>query len=235
MTLDFSSFTYVTFDCYGTLIDWERGILTAVRPAFERHGVTVDDGTILELFARHEAEEESGEYQRYRDVLRNVLAKMAVDLGFAATESDRDSLVNSVGNWPPFPDTTGALRRLQTRYKLAIISNVDEATFAGTASLLQTKFDEVITAEQVGSYKPNPENFRFALAKLGVDRSQVLHVAQSIYHDHAPAKELGFSTVWVNRRSARPGTGVAPSAKATPDLEVPDLHSLVRLMDLDVT
>lgn len=230
--MDFARFSHLTFDCYGTLIDWETGILNALRPIFARHGVAAPDVEILQEYVRLEAQLEAGAYRRYREVLRGVVAGMGPVFGFAPTEEDQDALPASVGSWPPFPDTVEALRRLRERYRLVILSNIDDALFAATRERLGIDFAEVITAEQVGSYKPHPAHFHAALARLGVGPERVLHVAQSLYHDHAPARALGFSTVWVNRPSRLAGTGLAPSVEATPDLEVADLASLVRVMGL---
>jgi len=231
--IHFENFTHLTFDCYGTLIDWETGILRAVKAVLVQHNRSVQDAEILQLYAKAEAAEEAGAYQSYRTVLRNVMARIGAELGFQPTEAELDSLPDSVGQWPAFPDTVAALKRLQTRYKLVIISNIDDALFAESNKLLQVKFDDIITAQQVGSYKPARQNFHFALKRLGVPQSQVLHVAQSLYHDHVPAKALGFTTVWVNRRSALPNTGVSLPVAVTPDLEVPDMQSLVAAMGLE--
>jgi 2-haloacid dehalogenase len=230
--VNFEDFTHLSFDCYGTLIDWETGILAAVAPVLERHDISVEEGQLLELYAKFEAEQEAGAYRPYRIVLCGVMASLAAALGFAPTEADLDVLSDSVGRWRPFADSVEALRRLKTRYQLVILSNVDDAMFAATAKLLEVELDDVITAQQVGSYKPARANFRHALDRLGVPRRQVLHVAQSLFHDHVPAKELGFTTVWVNRASRCPGTGVALPAQAAPDLEVPDMKSLVELLGL---
>ncbi len=229
---DFDRITHLTFDCYGTLIDWEAGILEAVRPVLERHGVAAANEEILRAYVRLEAELEAGPYRPYREILRGVLTGMGPVFGFSPTEADREALPGSIGQWPPFPDTVEALRRLKQRYALVILSNIDDALFARTAPHLGVEFDAVITAQQVGSYKPAPANFRAALERLAVPREQVLHVAQSLYHDHVPAKALGLRTVWVNRPSRLTGTGVAPPADVQPDLEVPNLQSLVRLMGL---
>jgi len=223
----FDGFTHLTFDCYGTLIDWEAGILTALRPVLECHGRAADDETLLRLYARYEAEQEAGDYRPYRDVLRGVMASVAESLAFVPTEDDLDALGDSVGRWPPFADTVAALHRLKTRFKLVILSNIDDAMFAETNRLLEVEFDDIVTAQQVGSYKPSHANFQHMLARLRVPREQVLHVAQSIFHDHVPAKTLGFTTVRVSRESRCPGTGVAPPAHAEPDLDVPDLAGLV--------
>ena len=227
--LAFDRYTYLTFDCYGTLIDWERGILDALRPLLARHGATLTDDQILELFGEFESAAEAGLYQPYRDVLATVVDGFGARLGFTPTAAERASLGASVGDWPAFPDTGDALQALARRYRLAILSNVDDDLFAGSARRLGADFAAVITAQQVGSYKPDRRNFRAALTRLDVPPDRVLHVAQSLFHDIAPAKELGLTTVWVNRRHDRPGFGATPPATAQPDLEVPDLRTLARM------
>ncbi len=228
----FEHFTHLTFDCYGTLIDWETGILTAVMPVLARRGIAAEAEQLLQLYVKYEAEQEAGPYKPYRDVLQGVIAGIGGELGFVPTAAELRALPDSVGHWPPFADTVAALRRLQTRYKLVIISNIDDVMFAETNKLLQVVFDDIITAQQVGSYKPALQNFHFALARLGVPLQHVLHVAQGLYHDHVPAKALGLTTVWVNRPSKLPGTGLALPVQVSPDLEVPDLQSLVDMMGL---
>ncbi len=228
----FDRFTHLSFDCYGTLIDWETGILAVLRSVLERHGRVAQDDALLTLYAAREAEQEAGDYRPYRDVLRGVMAGIAETLGFEPTEDDLDALPDSVGRWPPFSDTVAALKRLKTRFKLVILSNIDDAMFAETNRLLDVEFDEIVTAQQVGSYKPSHANFEYMLARLPVPRENVLHVAQSIFHDHVPAKTLGLATVRVNRESRCPRTGVAPQAHAEPDLEVPDMLGLVRAAGL---
>ncbi|MDX1384542.1 MAG: haloacid dehalogenase type II [Thermoanaerobaculia bacterium] len=230
--MDFDGFTHLTFDCYGTLVDWETGILTALEPVLERHGAKARPDRLLRLFARNEAEEESREYQSYRSVLRNVMAGIAAEVGFPPNDRDLDALPDSVGDWPLFDDTRDALQRLGGRYRLAVLSNVDDDLFARTREAIGYDFADVITAEQVQSYKPGHAHFKKALERLGAERHQVLHVAQSLFHDHVPAKALGFTTVWVNRESRRKGSGATPPAEARPDLEVPDLASLVAEMGL---
>ena len=150
-------------------------------------------------------------------------------LKFQPTPSDVRSLAESVPAWPPFPDTVAALRRLKQRYRLAIISNIDDDLFAATRQHLGIEFDAVVTAEQAQSYKPSPRNFELALEALAIPRDQLLHAGQSIYHDVQPARSLGISTVWVNRVSARPGIGAVRPAQGIPDLEVPDLATLADL------
>jgi 2-haloacid dehalogenase len=149
-------------------------------------------------------------------------------LHFQASAAEVDSLHESVPAWPPFADTVAAMRELQKRYKLVIISNIDDDLFAGTRKHLGVEFDGVITAEQAKSYKPSLNNFEMALRTLGISPDRLLHAGQSIYHDVVPARSLGISTVWVNRRSARPGVGAVRAAAGRPDLEVPDLASLAK-------
>ena len=223
---ELDQYTHLTFDCYGTLIDWERGILAAIKPILARHGVERSDDAILELFGELEAAAEAATYRRYSAVLTDVLAGFAERLGFTLASSEEDALARSVPDWPPFPDTVAALAILGRRYRLVILSNIDDDLFAASARHLKADFAAVITAQQVGSYKPNPNNFRFALEKLGVPSGDILHVAQSLFHDIVPAKEVGLATVWVNRRHDRPGFGATPPANARPDLEVPDLRTL---------
>jgi len=154
--IDFESFTHLTFDCYGTLIDWENGILTAIAPVLQRHKISAGPEQVLRLFAKYEAGEEARSWQSYRGVLRSVMFAIAAELNFSPDASDLEALPDSVGSWPTFPDTIAALHRLKRRYKLVIITNIDDALFAKTAELLEVEFDAAITAEQVRHYKPSP-------------------------------------------------------------------------------
>ena len=226
--LDFGRFRVLTFDCYGTLIDWESGILAALGPLLAAHGKSLADDKLLELFGGLEAEAEAGEYQSYRKVLEGVARGVGRRLGFEASEQEARSLPESLKNWPPFPDTVAALGKLKSRFKLAIVSNTDDDLFAQTARLLEVPFDWVITAQQAGSYKPSHRNFKLALERIALPPDQVLHCAQSIYHDVVPARELGLATVWVNRRGAK-GGGATKAALGQPDVEVPDLKTLAEM------
>ena len=227
--LDFTRFQVLTFDCYGTLIDWETGIFGALRPILTAHGRTVTDAELLEFYSELELQAEQREYQSYREVLKSVVRGFGDRLGFMPSESEVRSLPESLANWLPFPDTVAALRKLKSRYQLAITSNVDDDLFAVTARRLEVQFDHVITAQQARAYKPSLRVFKLAQERIGVQPTQWLHVAQSVYHDVVPAKSLGIATVWVNRPSPRPGAGAAKAASAQPDLEV---HSLKALADL---
>ena len=224
--MDFSRFTTISFDCYGTLIDWESGILPVLRTVLANHGQSLPDAAILELYGEFEAEAESGPYQSYRDVLQSVVRAFADRFHFQATSAEIRSLHESLHAWPPFPDTVPALRELQKRYKLVVISNIDDDLFAETRKHLDVEFDGVITAERARSYKPSLNNFQMALRTLALSPDRLLHAAQSIYHDVSPARSLGISTVWVNRKSARPGIGAVRASAGRPDREVPDLASL---------
>jgi 2-haloacid dehalogenase len=221
--LDFSAFDGLTFDCYGTLIDWEAGILAGLRPALAAGAGDPTDDLVLEVYGRAEASAESGPYRRYRVILsscfRDVCEHFHVPTGAGAAEA----FGGSVADWPAFPDSADALRRLQTRYRLGVITNCDDDLFAASNQRLGVTFDWVVTAQAVGSYKPDPRNFEAAFAAIGLPRARILHVAQSLFHDHVPAKALGLSTVWIDRRHDRPGFGATLPATVTPDAVFPDM------------
>jgi 2-haloacid dehalogenase len=231
--LDFTRFKLLSFDCYGTMIDWETGIFSALRPILSAHGKNITDSTLLELYSElelsAEASAEKGEFLCYRDVLQSVLRGFGERLGFSPTDAEVRSLPESLANWQPFADTVEALRKLKARYQLAVISNVDDDLFASTAPKLGVAFDAVITAQQAGCYKPCMRMFELAEERTRVSRDHWLHVGQSIYHDVIPAQSLGIATVWVNRPSPRPGAGAATAASGKPDLEVPNLQTLAKL------
>ena len=227
--LDFTRFKVLTFDCYGTMIDWETGIFSALRPILAAHRKSIPDSDLLQLYSELEASAEQGEFLCYRDVLQSVVRGFGEHLGFAPTADEVHSLPESLANWQPFPDTVEVLRKLKGRYQLAVISNVDDDLFAATAPKLGVGFDHVITAQQAGRYKPCMRIFKLAEERMGVSLDQWLHVGQSIYHDVIPAQSLGIATVWVNRPSPRPGAGAAKAAAGKPDLEVPNLRALAEL------
>jgi 2-haloacid dehalogenase len=196
----FESIRLITFDCYGTLIDWENGMLAVLRPIFSRTARRVPDTQILELYGEIEAELESGPYL-------------------------------SLTRWKPFIDTIAALQSLGERFRLGIISNVDDDLFAKTRKkLAPVEFDFVVTAQQMQSYKPSHRNFEEAIRRSGLGKDQILHAGQSLYHDIAPANALGIRNVWVNRRSIRPGSGAARPGAAKPNYEVHTLAELAVLL-----
>jgi 2-haloacid dehalogenase len=228
--MDLSSKEVLTFDCYGTLIDWERGILEAVRPVLRNHGRDPGDERTLELFATLESAIEADTYRPYTQVLAEVMHGFGRELGFTPTSEDVTTLAESVGNWPAFADSPGALAALKRKYRLAIISNIDDELFALSNRRLGIAFDWIITAQQARTYKPSLNNFRLAFERIGRPVERLLHVAQSLFHDHLPARSLGLDAVWVNRRHDRPGSGATPVASVAPQLEVPDLQTLADLL-----
>jgi 2-haloacid dehalogenase len=227
--LDFGRFDVLTFDCYGTLIDWEAGIAAGLRRVLRARGVAAGDEDLLERYARHEAVVEAGPYAPYREVLARALRGVCAELGVEPTEAEAAAFGGSVGEWPAFPDSSAALARLATRFRLAVITNCDDDLFAASNRRLGVTFDWVITAQQVGSYKPSERNFEVAFERIGVPCERILHVAQSLFHDHLPAKRLGMTTAWIDRRHDRPGSGATPPASATPDLVVPDMATFADL------
>ena len=224
--LDFSRYEVLTFDCYGTLINWEAGILATLHRVLSAHGKKMDDATLLKLYGDFEQHSEQGKFRPYREVLESVVLQFANELKFTPTAEQVRSLPDSLPTWKPWPDTVAALRQLKTRFRLAILSNVDDDLFAETRPQLEVDFDEVITAQQAQAYKPSLKLFELALSRIQAPAHRVLHVGQSIYHDVIPAQALGLATVWVNRPSARPGVGAVKSAEAKPDLTVTSLAEL---------
>ena len=220
---------YLSFDCYGTLIDWESGILGYLRPLLRNKECEVPDAQILSRYSEYEPRQQQAPYRRYREVLASVVRDFARDLGFHASTQEAEGLADSIACWEPFPDTVPALSRLKSRYKLAILSNIDDDLFAFTAPKLGVEFDCVVTAQQAQSYKPSSRNFELLLERLHIEKGHLRHVAESLYHDVAPARELGIATVWVNRRQGR--TAAASKLAATvPDLEVPTVRALADLL-----
>jgi 2-haloacid dehalogenase len=224
--LDFSRFEILTFDCYGTLIDWETGILYVLHRILASHKKHIDDATLLKLYGDFELRSEAGVFHPYREVLQSVVRQFGIELGFTPTAEEVNSLPDSLPTWKPWPDTVEALHQLKSRFRLAILSNVDDDLFAGTRPQLGVDFDEVITAQQAHAYKPSLKLFELALSRVNAPAHRVLHVGQSIYHDVIPAQALGLATVWVNRPSARPGVGAVKAAEAKPDLTVSSLAEL---------
>ena len=228
-TIDFDAFDALTFDCYGTLIDWEAGILNGLRPVLERCDVQRTDDELLETYAKHEAALEAGPYLEYRDVLAKSLKSLSDDLGIVPTDAEIAAFSQCVADWPAFADSADALARLSQRFRLGVITNCDDDLFARSNDRLGVEFDWIITAQQAESYKPSLRNFELAFERIDVPRERILHVAQSLFHDHVPAKQLGMTTVWIDRRAGREGFGATPPAHAQPDLTVPDMRSFADL------
>ncbi|HWL95367.1 MAG TPA: HAD family hydrolase, partial [Phycisphaerae bacterium] len=219
------------------LIDWERGILAVLHQWLGRNGIAAPDGQIMEAFAKaeHVCEAETPA-ALYPDVLRNVHGRIARTLGAPSAPADADALAHSIGDWPPFEDTCTALIALKRRYKLVILSNVDRASFARTNQKLGVSFDAIITAEDVNGYKPAPGHFHRAAGLFdswSIRREEWLHVAQSLYHDHVPAKSMGLRTAWINRRHDKSGAGATPTPQhgVQPDWTVNSLGEFAELVE----
>jgi len=231
--MDLRAFKVLSFDCYGTLIDWERGLLAALAAWRGRERVAVSDDELLARFAETATACELATPSRtYPGILADTLLALAQGLGVTATPDDCRTFGASVGDWPAFADSAAGLDYLASHHRLVVLSNVDRASFARSNQKLAGRFAHVFTAEDIGSYKPDPRNFTWMLDRLaaeGVAKHEILHVAQSLFHDHVPAKRAGLTTVWVDRRTGRLGGGATPPAAAKPDLTVPSLAALVDL------
>ena len=223
--LDFSRFQWLSFDCYGTLIDWETGLLGYLRPLLASKGHPLSDAQILNLYSQFEPRAQSGPYRCYREVLEQVVRDFARELRFSVSAGEANGLAESIRTWQPFADTVPGLLRLQSRYKLAVLSNIDDDLFAYSSPKLEARLDAVVTAQQVHSYKPSYNNFEALLRRFDIPRQRLLHVAESLYHDVVPAGALGITSVWVNRRQGKEAAATA-IVQARPDLEVRDVGEL---------
>lgn len=229
--VDFDKYQVLTFDCYGTLIDWETGISRIVSPWLEEMGENVPLDLILSAFALHQAKHQAVRPTLlYTELLRRVWVDIEGSFGWKPNTERAEAFAYGAGEWGPFEDTVESLRYLSKFYKLAILSNVDNPTLKRTLVKLEVPFEFTVTAEDVNCYKPGHPHFERALELLserGIDKSAVLHVAQSKHHDIKPGQELGLSTVWVNRRFGKKGTGATLSTEAEPDLAVNTMAELV--------
>jgi 2-haloacid dehalogenase len=227
-----SDFSVLTFDCYGTLIDWETGISEALAPWLVRAGVSLGRDQILETFAELEsAQQVATPSMRYPDLLAEVHQGLAERFGIAPDPKAAEEFGASVGNWPAFPDSAEALAVLEQHYQLVILSNVDRASFAQSNARLGVSFDAIYTAEDIGSYKPDPRNFDHLLGRLaerGIGKEQILHTAESLHHDHIPAKRIGLATCWIHRRAGKQGHGATrvPDAEVHPDFRFESLAAM---------
>ena len=236
--MNFEPYSTLTFDCYGTLIDWEAGILAALRPILNERHVEASDETLLSLYASLEHRQQAQDSARlYPEILAAVADDLAAHFQCELNDDERQAFAHSVRDWPAFADSQEALQRLQKRFNLIVISNVDWASFRQSEQRLGIDFDHVITAEDTGYWKPDPRMFTEAFGRihaLGAAQPQCLHVAQSLFHDHLPAKNMGLSTVWVDRRGGREGSGATPAVppeEVMPDLRVETLAELADLVE----
>jgi 2-haloacid dehalogenase len=232
-----TDFDALSFDCYGTLIDWEAGIAAGLEPWAQTVGLALDTEDLLVAYSEQEAavEREHGDWL-YSRVLAEAFRRTAASLGEPVSDEQVEAFGLSVPQWPAFGDSTAALRDLQRHYQLIILSNVDRQSFAGSNERLGIDFNLIVTAEDVGSYKPNLANF--AALQAGAEArgvTRLLHVAQSLFHDHVPAKQLGWPTVWINRRHDRWGWGATPDpgADVTPDWEFPSMAAFAAAVDTE--
>ena len=225
----FERFRALSFDCYGTLIDWESGIVAGLRRWLDGRRSDLTDEDLLAAYAGLETGVQADEPgTRYPIVLGRVLDGLGERLEVEVSPLDAEAFGASVGDWPAFPDSPDALARLKRHFKLIVLSNIDRESFALSNARLGVEFDAIETAEDIGSYKPDPRNFEWLLRRageLGVGKGELLHVAQSLYHDHVPAKAIGLPTVWIDRRGSAAGSGAtpAPAVDVTPDWTFPTL------------
>jgi len=206
-----TDFKVLTFDCYGTLIDWESGMVEALKPLTSRVSRPLTRNQILEAHARHESSQQlQTPTKLYRDLLAIVYKRLAEEWDVVASHEECVAYGRSVGNWPAFEDTAGALQYLKKYYKLVILSNVDNESFSYSNRRLQVDFDAIYTAEDIGSYKPSLKNFEYMLDKLGgmgIAKGDILHTAESMFHDHKPANSMGLASCWIYRRHKDEGFG----------------------------
>lgn len=225
----FDTVRVLSFDCYGTLIDSGEGVLAALGGWRDRAGLDITDRPLLDAFDRHEAAQEVLEpTTRYPDILAKTLAAMGSELNAPSTPEERAAFGASVGSWPAFEDSAASLLRLSAQFKLIVVSNVDRASFAKSQEKLGLRFDAVITAEDVGAYKPAQPHFDElfrTVARMGYARDQLLHVAQGLAYDHGPAQRLGIRAAWINRQALRSGhTGAFGEMPASlPEIEYPSM------------
>jgi 2-haloalkanoic acid dehalogenase type II len=215
-----TDFRVLTFDCYGTLIDWESGMVGALRPLLGKANRQLSRDEILEAHARHEASQQiTTPTKRYSELLAVVYKRLAEEWGAAVSWDECLAYGRSIKDWPAFPDSADALTYLKQHCKLVILSNVDNESFAHSKRKLGVEFDAVFTAEDIGSYKPSPRNFEYMLEKLslrGIKKGEILHTAESLFHDHGPANQFGLASCWIHRRHEQGGFGATMNPEKAP-------------------
>ena len=229
-----TDFNTLTFDCYGTLIDWETGIFEGLRPLLERVKQPLTRDQVLEAHARHESSQQKyTPAKRYQELLPIVYKRLAEEWQVPFTPGDCVAYGKSVQNWPAFEDSVDALQYLKKHYKLVILSNIDNESFTTSNAKLEVEFDAIITAEDVGSYKPSARNFEYMLEKLGdrgIKKETILHTAESLFHDHKPANEFGLASCWIYRRHDQEGFGATmnPGEQPKVDFRFNSMAALVK-------
>jgi len=230
-----ADFDTLTFDCYGTLIDWETGIFEGLRPLLERVGSPLTRDQVLEAHARHESSQQKYTPQRrYQELLPVVYKRLAEEWQAPYTLAECIAYGQSIRNWPAFDDSAAALRYLKQHFKLVILSNIDNESFSFSNPKLQVEFDAIFTAEDIGSYKPSPRNFEYMLEKLGergIHKDTILHTAESLFHDHQPANQFGLASCWICRRHAKEGFGATmdPGSQPTIDFRFNSMADFVKM------
>ena len=218
-------FSLITFDCYGTLIDWESGMKNALRNLTKRRNISFDIESLPERYIEIELEIEKESYRKYKEVLGLGVRRLFEEKGIMLSSEEEKIFADSINTWPPFNETTEVLRKIKEKYKLAILSNIDEDLIKHSIKLIGVEFDGVITAEQVKSYKPSHGHWKRMMDVFKIPKENVLHVAASYVHDIVPAKELGFRVAWINRKNE------TPKGNIKPDYKFRDLRPLIRLLE----
>jgi 2-haloacid dehalogenase len=231
--MNLTEFHVLSFDCYGTLIDWETGIMEALQPLIERSGRILSRDHVLQAYARIESDQEQTEsFLPYREVLQRVYVRLAQEWHAQPGPGEALAFSESIRNWPAFVDSAAALQYLKKFYKLVILSNVDRDSFEASNQKLQVEFDYIFTSQEIGSYKPDLRNFQYMIDRLaehGLPKRSILHLAVGLFHDHLPANQMGLATGWIHRRAGREGHGATHPPKRMPTLDF-RFTSLARLV-----
>jgi 2-haloalkanoic acid dehalogenase type II len=221
--MQLTDFNTLTFDCYGTLIDWEAGIVEGLQPLLDRVAQPLSRDQVLEAHARHESSQQIyTPARRYQELLPIVYKRLAEEWDVPFTLEECAAYGQSVRHWPAFEDSAEALAYLKQHYKLVILSNVDNESFSHSNAKLKVRFDAIFTAEDIGSYKPSPRNFEYMLEKLGdrgIGKEKILHTAESLFHDHRPANGFGLASCWIYRRHAKQGFGATMDPGSQPKID----------------
>ncbi|HEY7747473.1 MAG TPA: haloacid dehalogenase type II [Aestuariivirgaceae bacterium] len=233
-SMGLTDFKVLTFDCYGTLIDWESGMMEALQPLTRKLKRNLSRNQILEAHAKLESsQQQQTPTMAYSNLLSVVYKRLAEEWGVPVRWEDCTAYGQSIRNWPAFSDSAEALDYLKEHYKLAILSNVDNQSFMHSNAKLKVAFDAIYTAEDVGSYKPDRRNFEYMIERLadhGFTKSDILHTAESLFHDHQPAQRLGIASCWIYRRHAQEGFGatIRPDVMPNPNFRFTSLNEMVK-------